>query len=224
MKRAPVMTLFAPLPTVPGGFRCVTIDAPLHFGTRSAKGQGRSPSRHYNDHTAAEIMTLPVREIVARDAWLFLWWPDPHILMLPDMLDAFGFELSGKGFTWIKTLKSLARGSRLISTDEIESVLRMNNGFTTRKNSETVGSAAAAIRKSCPMPCVKSSSRLYVNIAASPTSFITVSNGSALALASICSVARAAKAGRSLEMNRTGSIRPPRFISPHWRLCHDRKR
>jgi N6-adenosine-specific RNA methylase IME4 len=132
------MTLFAPLPTVPGGFRCVTIDAPLYFGTRSAKGQGRSPSQHYNDHTAAEIMTPPVREIVARDAWLFLWWPDPHILMLSDMLDAFGFELSGRGFTWIKTLKSLARGSRLISTDEIESVLRMNNGFTTRKNSETV--------------------------------------------------------------------------------------
>ena len=129
---------FALLPTTPGGFQCATIDAPLHFGTHSAKGQGRSPSRHYNDHTVAEIMTLPVREILAPNAWGFFWWPDPHLPMLIEVMGAFGFEFSGKGFTWIKTLKSLARGSRLISTDEIESVLRMNNGFTTRKNSETV--------------------------------------------------------------------------------------
>jgi N6-adenosine-specific RNA methylase IME4 len=78
-----VTELFAPLPTIDGGWPCVAIDAPMHFRTRSPKGQGRGPSRHYNDHTVAEIMTLPVREIVARDAWLFLWWPDPHILMLP---------------------------------------------------------------------------------------------------------------------------------------------
>ena len=115
------------------------IDAPLHFGTRSAKGQGRSPSRHYNDHTVEEIIAgLRVKDIVAPNAWLFIWWPDPHLPTLIEVMGAFGFEFSGKGFTWIKTLKSLARGSRLISTDEIESVLRMNNGFTTRKNSETV--------------------------------------------------------------------------------------
>jgi N6-adenosine-specific RNA methylase IME4 len=53
-------------------------------------------------------------------------------------MKAFGFGFSAKGFTWIKTLKSLARGSHLISTDEIESVLNMGGGLTTRKNSESV--------------------------------------------------------------------------------------
>jgi N6-adenosine-specific RNA methylase IME4 len=81
-------------------------------------------------------MTLPVQEIVARDAWLFIWWPDPHILMLPTVVDAFGFKLSAKAFTWVKLQKSLARSPRAISTDGIKSALHMGSGCTTRKNSE----------------------------------------------------------------------------------------
>jgi hypothetical protein len=64
--------LFAPLPRIAGGFACVAIDAPLHFNTWSQKGQGRSPSRHYRTYSVAEIMTLPVRDVVARNAWGFL--------------------------------------------------------------------------------------------------------------------------------------------------------
>jgi N6-adenosine-specific RNA methylase IME4 len=143
MSGAPI---FAPLPTVPGGWRCVTCDAPLHFGTWSAKGQGRAPSRHYGTLSLEEIMTLPLEAVLARDVWLFLWWPDPHAVRTPakgepespvgEIMRAFGFEFSGKAFTWIKTLKSLSRGPRVIPTDEIERVLHMGCGKTTRKNSE----------------------------------------------------------------------------------------
>jgi N6-adenosine-specific RNA methylase IME4 len=66
-----------------------------------------------------------------------MWWPDPH---LPDAIEAMraaGFSFSAKAFTWIKTLPTLSRGSRLISTDEIEHMLAMGGGKTTRKNSES---------------------------------------------------------------------------------------
>jgi N6-adenosine-specific RNA methylase IME4 len=130
-------SIFAPLPMIAGGWPCIAMDAPLHFRTRSAKGQGRSPSRHYRTYSPAEIMTLRVSEIAARNAWCFIWWPDPHVLMLPDMLKAFGFMFSAKAFTWVKTQKQPAHGTRLVSTREIESVLTMGGGYTTRKNSES---------------------------------------------------------------------------------------
>jgi N6-adenosine-specific RNA methylase IME4 len=129
--------IFAPLPTVAGGWACVACDAPLHFATWSPKGQGRAPSRHYGSHSPEMIMTLPLQTVLADDAWLWLWWPDPHLPRLIEAMRALGFKFSGKGFTWIKTLKSLAHGSRWISSDEIESELHMGGGLTTRKNSET---------------------------------------------------------------------------------------
>jgi hypothetical protein len=44
--------IFAPLPTVAGGWACVACDAPLHFATWSPKGQGRAPSRHSREPIA----------------------------------------------------------------------------------------------------------------------------------------------------------------------------
>ena len=130
--------LFAPLPTIEGGFPCITIDAPLHFSTWSTKGQGKAPSRHYQTYPPEIIATLPVREAAARDAWAFVWWPDPHLEMLIEVMTAFGFAFSAKAFTWIKTLKALARGPHLMSTDDIETALHVGAGKTTRKNSESV--------------------------------------------------------------------------------------
>jgi len=52
-------------------------------------------------------------------------------------MTALSFSFSAKAFTWVKTLPSLVRGPRMISTDEIERVLAMGGGLTTRKNTES---------------------------------------------------------------------------------------
>jgi N6-adenosine-specific RNA methylase IME4 len=129
--------IFKPLPTTDGGFACVACDFPAHFSTWSPKGQGRSPSKHYETLPMAMLATLPLESVLARDAWLFLWVPHVHAPELPHLMRALGFAFSAKAFTWIKTLPSLARGPRPISTDNIESVLPMGGGHTTRKNSES---------------------------------------------------------------------------------------
>jgi N6-adenosine-specific RNA methylase IME4 len=129
--------VFAPLPTVTGGWPCIAIDAPLHFSTWSAKGQGRAPSRHYVTHAIEIIMALPVRDVAARHAWLWLWWPDPHVVAMPDAMTSLGFKFSAKGFTWIKTRRALADRPTLVSTDDIGSALAFGGGLTTRKNSES---------------------------------------------------------------------------------------
>jgi N6-adenosine-specific RNA methylase IME4 len=127
----PGSPIFAPLPMIAGGWACVACDAPL------PKGQGRAPSRHYRTHSLELIITLQLQTVLADDAWLWLWWPDPHLQRLTEVMRALGFEYSGKGFTWIKTLKSLAPGPRWISTEEIEAMLHMGSGLTTRKDSKT---------------------------------------------------------------------------------------
>jgi N6-adenosine-specific RNA methylase IME4 len=73
----------------------------------------------------------------ARDAWLFAWLPDPHADRLPEFISACRFKFSSKGFTWIKTKRSLAGKSVLMSSDDVESLLHTGPGKTTRKNSET---------------------------------------------------------------------------------------
>jgi N6-adenosine-specific RNA methylase IME4 len=120
--------LFPPLPCVPGGWACVSAECP--------KGQGRAPSQHYGTHKPAMMATLPVKAVLARDAWLFLWWPDVHEAHIQAVMKAWGFKFSGKAFTWIKLKRSLAKGSQLIRTDAIESALHFGLGKTTRKNSE----------------------------------------------------------------------------------------
>jgi N6-adenosine-specific RNA methylase IME4 len=129
--------IFVPLPAIAGGWRCVAADPQVGFKTWSEKGQGRSPSRHYDTLTPEAIATLALQTVVADGCSLMLWWPDPHMPTMVEVMRSWGFEFSGKAFTWVKTLPSLARGPRLISTDTIQSVLAIGGGLTTRKNSES---------------------------------------------------------------------------------------
>jgi N6-adenosine-specific RNA methylase IME4 len=80
---------------------------------------------------------LPLQTVLSKHCWLFLWLPDIHQRWLNAIMDGFGFEFSGKAFTWLKTISTLERGPRLMSSAEIESLLHLGLGKTTRKNSES---------------------------------------------------------------------------------------
>ena len=68
--------VFAPLPVLQGGFQCVVADVPSRFRSNSEAKPGRNAMRHYTCHSMATIATLPVRDVVARDAFLFFWTTD----------------------------------------------------------------------------------------------------------------------------------------------------
>ena len=79
-------------------FHAILIDVPLRFETWSAKGEGRSASRHYRVMTFEESLTLPVGELAADDAWLFSWLPTPFIPRIREQMAAWKFEYSSKAF------------------------------------------------------------------------------------------------------------------------------
>jgi N6-adenosine-specific RNA methylase IME4 len=82
-----------------------------------------------------EIKALPVRQLAAADAHLFLWTTGPCLRQSFDVIEAWGFRYSAVAFTWIKLKRSFdARQLRVLPT--LESDLHVGLGLTTRKNAE----------------------------------------------------------------------------------------
>jgi N6-adenosine-specific RNA methylase IME4 len=126
--------LFEPLPAVEGGFQCIVSDVPARFRSNSKARPGRNAMRHYQCLPMETLATLPVRRVVARDAYLFFWTTTPLLVIgahLP-VMRAWGFEPTAMGFTWVK-LNPNASPSCFSERD-----LFFGPGLTTRKNTECV--------------------------------------------------------------------------------------
>ena len=126
--------LFAPLPEIEGGWRCVAADPAWRFKSNSAANPGRNAMRHYSCLSLDEIASLPLREVVAKDAFLWLWVTSPFLAVGAHLavMRAWGFEPTALGFTWVK-LNRNAPGLFIQRPD-----LFVGSGLTTRKNCEFV--------------------------------------------------------------------------------------
>ena len=81
-------------------------DPPWPFKTRSAKGKGRSPERHYKTMSLRQLAALPMRDLAARNCALVLWVPDNMFEEVCWLLRQWGFKLIGRLFDWPKQTKS----------------------------------------------------------------------------------------------------------------------
>lgn len=99
--------VFAGLPTF--GFDFIMYDPPWHFATHSDKGQGKGAAKEYRTWTLRKIKTLPIGQLAARDAVLFLWCTSPMMLdtLRPsrspagEVIEALGFRYGAFG-GWAK--------------------------------------------------------------------------------------------------------------------------
>ena len=126
--------VFSALPRTPGGFPCVHADVPSRFKSNSVAKPGRNALRHYACHSMATIATLPVRDVVARDAFLFYWTTSPLLAIGAhlEVMRSWGFKPTAMGFVWIKLNPN---ASSLFFS---ERDLFFGPGLTTRKNAEYV--------------------------------------------------------------------------------------
>ena len=128
-----------------GSYEVVYADPAWTMKTNSVAKPGRNPRRHYDCMELGEIEALPVSEIVAKNAVLFLWITGPFLAIgahLP-VMKAWGFKPSGMGFTWVK-LNPKAPSLFWTTRD-----LATGGGFTTRKNAEfcLIGKRGASLRQ-----------------------------------------------------------------------------
>lgn len=86
------------LPQVEGGFRCVVADPPWEFNNRGTRA---SADKHYPTMPAWEIMFLPVSQIVADDAHLWMWCTDTHLPYALSVMRTWGFEFK-QTVEWLK--------------------------------------------------------------------------------------------------------------------------
>lgn len=100
----------APFDSLPANhFGIICADPPWTFLTRSDKGKGRSPEKHYGCMSLDDIKALPVRSLAAPDCVLFLWVTDPLLDVGIDVLKAWGFTFKTVGLTWAKLQKNETR-------------------------------------------------------------------------------------------------------------------
>lgn len=123
-----------------GHFRCILADPPWHFRARTALQVGnwtsrRDAEKHYAVMGVEDIKALPVRDVAAKDAHLFIWTTGPCLRQTFEVMEAWGFRYSAVAFTWVKLKRSFnALQLRVLPT--LESDLHVGLGLTTRKNAE----------------------------------------------------------------------------------------
>lgn len=129
-----------------GDYRVIAADPPWQFKSNSAAKPGRNAMRHYDCMSLDAINALPVADIAADDAILFLWITGPFMAIGAHLalMKAWGFKPSGMGFVWIKLNPKAA------SLFVLRSDLAMGGGFTTRKNAEfcLIGKRGKSVRQS----------------------------------------------------------------------------
>lgn len=128
-----------------GHYRVIAADPAWDFKSNSVERPGRNARRHYACMSLDEIAALPVVDLCARDAVLFLWITGPLLVIgahLP-IMKAWGFRPSGMGFVWIKL------NPRAASLFFLQSDLATGGGFTTRKNAEfcLIGKRGRSLRR-----------------------------------------------------------------------------
>ena len=94
------------LPVVPGGWRCIIADPAWPFrdkGSRASPDWRKRTRGAYRTVPVSEIASLPVREIVAPSAHLYLWTTDAHLLdgSALEVIRAWGFTPKHT-YGWIK--------------------------------------------------------------------------------------------------------------------------
>lgn len=94
-------------------------------------GAGRSAEAHYSTMTIAEIMALPIPDVLAKDACLFLWATWPTLKFAFMAAEAWGLTYKTDAFLWVKT-----RQKAMERRVEDPSVWFTGMGFWTRANTE----------------------------------------------------------------------------------------
>jgi N6-adenosine-specific RNA methylase IME4 len=123
-----------------GKFAAILADPPWHFRARTALQVGnwtsrRDAEKHYSVMGIDDICAMPVKDLAAKDAHLFIWTTGPCLQQTFDVIKAWGFRYSGVAFTWVKLKRSHnPRQLRILPT--AESDLHVGLGLTTRKNAE----------------------------------------------------------------------------------------
>lgn len=88
-----------PLPRVDGGFGVIIADPAWEYGNKATRAAAED---HYPTQPMWEILQMPVEQIAAPQAHLYLWVTDGHWPFAFSVMRAWGFEYK-QSLVWVKT-------------------------------------------------------------------------------------------------------------------------
>lgn len=83
------------------GYDLAVVDPPWLIELRSKKGEAKSPQAQYACMPDAEILSLPVGDLIGDKGWLFLWTSAPKLPLAMQCLDMWGFRYVSR-MSWLK--------------------------------------------------------------------------------------------------------------------------
>lgn len=83
------------------GYGMIVADPPWRFETYSDRGHAKAPQGKYECMSLDAIKALPVMELAAGDAVLWLWATHPMLPAAIDVMKAWGFRFVTSG-VWLK--------------------------------------------------------------------------------------------------------------------------
>ena len=86
-----------------GKYQIIYADPPWSYDDKALNRGGAE--RHYSTMKLEDICALPVAEIAADDALLFMWGAWPKLFEAKAVIEAWGFEFKTCAFVWVKTNK-----------------------------------------------------------------------------------------------------------------------
>ena len=121
----------------PGSYRVIYADPPWAFETWSHRGQGKGASKHYATQGLDWLKSLPVGDIAAPNAALFLWMVQPLMPEAIDTMRAWGFSYKTLSYVWVKTKTP---PGQMLFWDEAwaKGLGRLGLGYHTRSGAELV--------------------------------------------------------------------------------------
>lgn len=84
------------------GYRAAYIDPPWAFQTWSGRGKGKGAEQHYDTMSLAELMALPVADLLAPDAAVFMWIVQSHADLVAPLMQAWGHKFKTVAYAWVK--------------------------------------------------------------------------------------------------------------------------
>lgn len=139
--------VFDPLP--PGPFATVVADPPWDYSRKlsgggtsgyspvhHSRGGNRGAANHYGTLSLDELSQLPVRDVVAEKAHLYLWTTGAFIVEAHQLAEAWGFSPKGV-VPWVKVKKNAAKHIQQANGD-LHAAVRMGMGLYLRWASEFV--------------------------------------------------------------------------------------
>jgi len=84
-------------------YQIIYADPPWNYADQGCQG---TMADHYRGMPLQDIKSLPIADITAKDAILFMWATFPFLKEALDVIEAWDFKYKSIGFLWVKLNKN----------------------------------------------------------------------------------------------------------------------